>query len=124
VIFRICGMSHGHSASAKLLVRLCYLQYSLYRCTCLYCYFIEPVNDDAVNDEQRMPLAGGSSVGGVNKLPMPADARHISAAGPANQPPWTQGKLLLCDSISRNCYSVSLLFFHCFDLNTCYVTKV
>ena len=49
--------------------------------------------------KQKMPLAGGSSAGGVSKLPMPADARYVSAAGPASQPPWTQGNFLTIFSL-------------------------
>jgi len=38
-----------------------------------------------------MPLASGSSAAGASKLLTAADVRHVSAAGPASHPPWTQG---------------------------------
>jgi len=38
-----------------------------------------------------MPLTTGVSAAGARKPPATSDARHLPAAGPATQPPWTQG---------------------------------
>jgi len=54
--------------------------------------------------KQRMPLTTGVSTAGVRKPPTTPDTRHFTAAGPASQPPWTQGT-----SHSLSVYRLSLL---------------
>jgi len=38
-----------------------------------------------------MPLPTVGTAAGVHKPHLAADSRHLPAAGPATQPPWTQG---------------------------------